>query len=176
MPPELNVKRAVFVLGKIDEILAWEKDRQREQDLRFVDLGRYLCEVRAGQYWRLDKMKSFDDFLEKRFPDCRRKAYYLMAIHENLTRVPKQQLREIGWTKAQRACQGGTEGGGAVRKCTLGAQGSGAPEGRVQTGSRATPDGEGNGTVGDHLLQAVQESVTGSREGPRNRWPDARNR
>jgi len=23
-----------------------------------------------------------------------------MAIHENLTRVPKQQLREISWTKA----------------------------------------------------------------------------
>jgi hypothetical protein len=45
-------------------------------------------------------MKSFDDFLAKRFPDSRRKAYYLMAIHENLTRVPKQQLREIGWTKA----------------------------------------------------------------------------
>ena len=56
MPPELNLKRAVFVLGKIDEILAWEKDRAREQDLRFVDLGRYLCEVRAGQYWRLEKM------------------------------------------------------------------------------------------------------------------------
>jgi hypothetical protein len=46
-------------------------------------------------------MKSFDDFLEKRFPDSRRKAYYLMAIHENLTRVTKQQLREIGWTKAR---------------------------------------------------------------------------
>jgi hypothetical protein len=28
------------------------------------------------------------------------RSYYLMAIHENLTRVPKQQLREIGWTKA----------------------------------------------------------------------------
>ena len=100
MPPELNVKRAVFVLGKIDEILAWEKTQAQERDLRFVDLGRYLCEVRAGQYWRIDKMKSFDDFLEKRFPASRRKAYYLMAIHENLTRVPKQQLREIGWTKA----------------------------------------------------------------------------
>jgi hypothetical protein len=100
VPPELNVKRAAFVLGKIDEILTWEKERGREQDLRFVDLGRYLCEVRAGQYWRLEKMKSFDNFLEKRFPDSRRKAYYLMAIHENLTRVPKQQLREIGWTKA----------------------------------------------------------------------------
>ena len=46
-------------------------------------------------------MKSFDDFLEKRFPDSRRKAYYLMAIHENLTRISKQQLREIGWTKAR---------------------------------------------------------------------------
>ena len=23
-----------------------------------------------------------------------------MAIHENLTRIPKQQLREIGWRKA----------------------------------------------------------------------------
>ena len=99
--PEINRRRAVFVLGKIDEILAWDKDRTRERDLRFVDLGRYLCEVRAGQYWRLDKMKSFDDFLERRFPDSRRKAYYLMAIHEHLTRVPKQQLREIGWTKAR---------------------------------------------------------------------------
>jgi hypothetical protein len=101
MPPELNVKRAVFVLGKIDEILAWDKGQTHERDQRFVDLGRYLCEVRAGQYSRLDRMKSFDDFLERRFPDSRRKAYYLMAIHEHLTRVPKQQLREIGWTKAR---------------------------------------------------------------------------
>jgi hypothetical protein len=98
---EFNHRRAVFVLGKIDEILAWEKQRNHERDLRFVDLGRYLCEVRSGQYWRLEKMKSFDDFLERRFPDSRRKAYYLMAIHERLTRVPKQQLREIGWTKAR---------------------------------------------------------------------------
>ena len=45
-------------------------------------------------------MKSFDDFLEKRFSESRRKAYYLMAIHENLPRIPKHQLREIGWTKA----------------------------------------------------------------------------
>ena len=101
MPPKLNVKRAVFVLGKIDEILAWDRTRQQERDLRFVDLGRYLCEVRSGQYWRVDRMKSFDDFLEKRFPDSRRTAYYLMSVHENLTRVPKQQLREIGWTKAR---------------------------------------------------------------------------
>ena len=57
--------------------------------------------MRAGQYWRLEELKSFDEFLEKRFPESRRKAYYLLAIHEHLTRIPKQQLREVGWTKAR---------------------------------------------------------------------------
>jgi len=98
--PELNRRRAVFVLGKIDEILTWEKTKEQEKDVRFVELGEYLCEVRAKQYWRLEKLRSFDEFLEKRFPESRRKAYYLMAIHENLKRVPKQQLREVGWSKA----------------------------------------------------------------------------
>jgi hypothetical protein len=49
----------------------------------FVELGEYLCEVRAKQYWRLENLKSFDEFLVKRFVDSRRKAYYLMAIHES---------------------------------------------------------------------------------------------
>jgi hypothetical protein len=80
--------------------LHWEKSKEQERDVRFVELGQYLCEVRAGQYWRLENLKSFDEFLEKRFPDSRRKAHYLMAIHENLTTVPKQQLREVGWSKA----------------------------------------------------------------------------
>src|SRR5208282_6657044 len=54
MPPKLNRKRALFVLTKIDEILAWERQKEAERDTRFVELGRYLCEVRAGQYWRLE--------------------------------------------------------------------------------------------------------------------------
>ena len=99
--PEINHRRAVFVLGRIDEILSWEKTKEQEKDVRFVELGEYLCEVRAKQYWRLEKLKSFDEFLEKRFADSRRKAYYLMTIHEHLTRVPKPQLREMGWTKAR---------------------------------------------------------------------------
>ena len=49
MLPKLNEKRALFVLTKIDEILAWEKKNEAERDTRFVELGRYLCEVRAGQ-------------------------------------------------------------------------------------------------------------------------------
>jgi hypothetical protein len=91
----------VFVLSKIDEILAWERTADQERDSRFVDLGRYLCEVRAGQYWRLDNLRSFDEFLERKFPESRRKAYYLMAIHEHLPRIAKADLRSMGWTKAR---------------------------------------------------------------------------
>jgi hypothetical protein len=100
MGPNLDRRRALLVLHKIDEILTWEKAKEQERDVRFVELGQYLCEVRARQYWRLENLKSFDEFLEKRFPESRRKAYYLMAIHENLTKVPKRQLSEIGWRKA----------------------------------------------------------------------------
>ena len=98
--PEINRRRAVFVLGRIDEILSWEKTKEQEKDVRFVELGEYLCEVRAKQYWQLEKLNSFDEFLEKRFVDSRRKAYYLMAIHENLARIPKQELQQVGWSKA----------------------------------------------------------------------------
>ena len=99
MPPNLNRRRALMVLGKIDEILAWEARHANERDTRFVDLGRYLCEVRAGQYWRLENLSSFDDFLQRRFPESRRKAYYLMSIHEQLPPQVKRDLKHVGWTK-----------------------------------------------------------------------------
>jgi hypothetical protein len=77
MAPKLNHRRAVFVLSKIDEILAWEKAAEQERDTRFVDLGRYLCEVRAGQYWRVDNLKSFDEFLDhfSQFPNKGRRRH-----------------------------------------------------------------------------------------------------
>ena len=99
MLPPLNPRRARYVLSQIDEILAWEKRKEAERDTRFVELGRFLCEVRAGQYWRLEKLKSFDEFLEKRFPESRRKAYYLMSIHEHLPAQARQELKEVGWSK-----------------------------------------------------------------------------
>ena len=39
MPPKFNRRRAVFVLGKIDEILAWEQRKETERDTKFVELG-----------------------------------------------------------------------------------------------------------------------------------------
>ncbi len=101
MLPRLNPKRARFVLTKIDEILAWEQRKEAERDTRFVELGRYLCEVRAGQYWRLENLKSFDEFLERRFPESRRKAYYLMSIHEHLPPQVRRELKQVGWTKGR---------------------------------------------------------------------------
>jgi hypothetical protein len=58
--------------------------------------------VRAGQYWRPEELKSFDEFLERRFPGWRRKAYYLMSIHEHLppqARKARKQLKKGGWAK-----------------------------------------------------------------------------
>jgi len=101
MSPKLNRRRALFVLSKIDEILTWEQKKETERDTKFVELGRYLCEVRAGQYWRLENLKSFDEFLERRFPESRRKAYYLMSIHEHLPPQVRKDLKEVGWTKGR---------------------------------------------------------------------------
>jgi hypothetical protein len=100
LTPEIDRRRAAFVLARIDNILSWEKTQEQEKDVRFVELGEYLCEVRARQYWRLDNLRSFDEFLAKRFAESRRKAYYLMAIHEKLTRIPKHELQLVGWSKA----------------------------------------------------------------------------
>ena len=97
--PKLNHRRAMLVLGRIDEILAWETRHENERDTRFVELGKYLCEVRAGQYWRVENLKSFDEFLARRFPESRRKAYYLMSIHEQLPPQVKRDLKQVGWTK-----------------------------------------------------------------------------
>jgi hypothetical protein len=101
MAPKLNRRRAEMVLNRIDDILAWEARHDSERDTRFVELGKYLCEVRAGQYWRLEDLKSFDEFLERRFPESRRKAYYLMSIHEHLPPEVRRELKQVGWTKGR---------------------------------------------------------------------------
>jgi hypothetical protein len=38
-------------------------------------------------------------FLRRRFPESRRKAYYLMSIHEHLPPQARKELKEVGWTK-----------------------------------------------------------------------------
>jgi hypothetical protein len=95
----MDKARAQQVLERIDEILHWEGKVDQQKDQRFAELGKYLCEVRNKGYWRLG-YKSFDHFLESRFPDSRRKAYYLMSIHDHLKQIPTAEIEQLGWSKA----------------------------------------------------------------------------
>jgi hypothetical protein len=69
--PAYDVHRAHEIIDEVDSILRWERRAEQERDRRFVELGEHLCEIRAGQYWRAEQLRSFDDFLAKRFPDSR---------------------------------------------------------------------------------------------------------
>ncbi len=95
----MDKTRAEQVLGRIDEILRWEQRVDRQKDQKFAELGKYLCEVRDQGYWRLGS-RSFEQFLETKFPDSRRKAYYLMSIHDHLRQIPTAEIENLGWSKA----------------------------------------------------------------------------
>ncbi len=166
MPPKFNRRRALFVLTKIDEILAWEQRRETERDTKFVELGRYLCEVRAGQYWRLENLNSFDAFLETRFPQSRRKAYYLMSIHENLPPQARKELKKVGWAKGIELAKLARRDRAALRLCNLVAQRSSIVEGGFSAGGRERTHRENNRAVGNCLLQTVPKPS--SRDRPRS--------
>jgi hypothetical protein len=95
----MDKARAQQVLARIDEILRWELRVEQQKDQRFAELGKHLCEVREHGYWRLG-YQSFEAYLEAKFPDSRRKAYYLMSIHDHLKQIPAAEIEELGWSKA----------------------------------------------------------------------------
>ena len=95
----MDKARAQQVLARIDEILRWEQRTDQQKDQKFAELGKHLCEVRKQGYWRLGH-KSFEAYLEEKFPDSRRKAYYLMSIHDHLRQIPAPEIEELGWSKA----------------------------------------------------------------------------
>ena len=95
----MDKARAQQVLARIDDILRWEQRTDQQKDQKFAELGKHLCEVRNKGYWRLG-YKSFEAYLEEKFPDSRRKAYYLMSIHDQLKQIPQPEIEELGWSKA----------------------------------------------------------------------------
>jgi hypothetical protein len=58
-----------------------------------------MCEVRQDNTGGWITGSRFDEFLARRFPESRRKAYYLMSIHELLPPQVRRELKEVGWTK-----------------------------------------------------------------------------
>jgi hypothetical protein len=95
----MDKAKAQQVLARIDEILRWEQRMEQHKDQKFAELGKHLCEVRDEKYWRLG-YESFEGYLEKKFPDGRRKAYYLMSIHDHLKQIPTPEIEDLGWAKA----------------------------------------------------------------------------
>jgi hypothetical protein len=172
--PKLNRKRALFVLTKIDEILAWEQRKEAERDTRFVELGRYWCEVRAGQYWRLESMKSFDEFLERRFPESRRKAYYLMSIHEHLPPAAKKGLKEVGWTKGLELAKVARAEGQQFDCATWLHKARSLPKEEFRREVEKELTGREAEPARDHLLQGVQEPDPSDRASPGDCGLDAR--
>ena len=114
-----------------------------------MELGRYLCEVRAGQYWRLENLKSFDEFLERRFPESRRKAYYLMSIHEHLPPQARKNLKEVGWTKGRELAKLARRDGQQFDCATWLHKAREMPREDFQAGGREGTDGEGRRAVGN---------------------------
>src|SRR5207302_8135298 len=83
------------------------------------------------------------EFLTRRFPESRRKAYYLMSIHEHLPPQARKEQKEVGWTKGTDLAKL-ARAEGAVRLCNLVAQGPLTAKGRVPAGGREGTDRAGN--------------------------------
>jgi hypothetical protein len=87
------------VLARIDAILRWGQKTDEHKDQKFAELGKHLCEVRKQGYWRLG-YKSFEVYLEVKFPDSLWKAYYVMLTHDHMPRIPAPEIEDLGWSKA----------------------------------------------------------------------------
>jgi len=122
-------------------------------------------EVRAEQYCRLESLKSFDEFLARRFPESRRKACYLISIHEHLPQVRKD-LKEVGWTKRLELAKLARRDGQHFDCATWLHKARKLPK-EVQAGGGKGTHGEGNGPVGTDLLQGLYEPDSGDRAGDR---------
>ena len=128
-----------------------------------VGAGYAVCGARklfvrgtGGQYWRLENLKSFDEFLERRSPESGRKAYYLMSIHKKPAAAGEEGPERSGLDEGIGAGEGGARGGSGVRLCNLVAQGSRNAEGRVQAGSIEGTSGTGLRTGRDHVSRSTR--------------------
>ena len=77
-----------------------------------MELGRYLCEVRAGQYWRLENLNSFDEFLETTLPGIAAEGV-LPDVHSRAPATAGEEgAKEVGWAKGIELAKVGTQGSG----------------------------------------------------------------
>jgi hypothetical protein len=76
MLPKFDRKRAVFVMTQNRRHPGMGKtEGKRSETPDLSNSVAILCKVRTGQYWWVEKLASFDEFVERRFPESRRKAH-----------------------------------------------------------------------------------------------------
>ncbi|MEK7280726.1 MAG: hypothetical protein AAB037_00020, partial [Chloroflexota bacterium] len=80
----------------------------------------YLCEVRDREHWRLEQgCHNFEEYLARKFPASRRKAYYLMSIHDHLRPFLQQrEIDQIGWSKGAELAKVARSQGRAFQSAT----------------------------------------------------------
>ena len=156
--------KAQQVLTRIEEILRWEQRSEQQKDQKFAELGKHLCEVRKQGYWRLGH-KSFEDYLEKKFPDSKRKAYFLMSIHDHLCQIPSPKIEELGWSKALELAKVARSQGRHFDSATWLHKAQGIDEAGVAGRGAQVLHGGRLRALRDGLLQAIRESVAGGGKG-----------
>jgi hypothetical protein len=123
--------------------------------------GHYAAEERAEQ----KNLKSFDEFLERRFPESRRKAYYLMSIHEHLPPQARKDLKEVGWTKGLELAKVARTEGQDFDCATWLHKAREMPKEEFKREVEKELTGREAEPPRDYLLQAPQDSDSGGRAG-----------
>jgi hypothetical protein len=78
------------------------------------------------------------------FPESRRKTYYLIAIHEQRSRIHKVVLQQLGWAKATGLAMVARRDGRRFDGATWLHKPRELPKEDFKTGRFETPDREGN--------------------------------
>ena len=110
------------------------------------------------KYW----LKSFDEFLEPRFPESRRKAYYLRSIHEHLPAPFKRELKQVGWTKGLELAKLARRKDGQEFDCATWLHKARELPKEEFRREVENADRKRHRTVGARIFQALQEPDSGS--------------
>jgi hypothetical protein len=90
-----------------------------ERDTKFVEWGAIYARCGRDSTGGWENLKSFDDFPERRFPGLRRKAYYLMSIHEKPATAGEEGVEKGRLGGGARVGEAGAPGLAELRLCNL---------------------------------------------------------
>ncbi len=132
MPPKLNRRRALLVLGKIDEILAWEQVLCPDREIVLLQCPAVIVQFPLRESWKMLPPISFDT--------ARQVASYIGMIlcehtsgkRQRLGKLTKQVTRCCAICGPKQACMRY----GKTRSCNASIGASSSGKGWARQGSR----------------------------------------